>query len=1055
MEAIRPSPPKVVSQQHFQDDIDVLPPPPEPFPSEQAVGTSTSSSASISRTKNESSNSKQKTYVRAHLSSVQQSCINALSSLLPSSESKVDNVSRVGNQPSSENKQLVTALTDLLEVTYELDDLLPPSTNITPSTVHTDSFPNLEENHDNQTQTSFNALTYLLEELQQARLQDDAEYLDGNESQKDLENSSPIGNASSSGLHPAINAVREELAWQRLDSLSTAIISLSKTKNDSTFLQRSRESIKSSITDNGLPPSYEQHVTAHSTSFEDHNKLKEKGELQNEDDNASILPSYDDSHSLAPESQGPTKQTQENDELSFAAEPTGNREKMLMELDSLTSAIERLSSVSPRLHHDQRVALRNNKTSLSKTDQTLGENSSRIGNKLLSKEDKIRLERQKMKELEEIWDKIERAHGKRRIKVEDGQRAEGGEGWENRSRERFINRIVDQAEASRLESQDSVMGDVDAELARARELRNRDHFLRDLIDQSEERRLDDQDASEPTTSRKASLIEDIMDYSTSGRLKNQDFILPTPRNGPNGEKIEDPLELVTVQDFLSSQNPSRRESVIGDALHGESSEGMARSRSNSVGGSGKKSTSGRNTPTAFKKVAGMLRRGSGPQGLKSSNGLDINNIAFVAEHQENLRSVQITLHGIGVSSNLELQVETTNTDSEEAIITSKKDPTISTRIALPVPVQPGQSVFFTPQSLHLEAKLNAQPIPPAAVSLLPAYPLSAPDLRNTKAKSLCCTSCERELSTLPFNDNIDSLYKDLPSEHWSEMMEIWMCHNDPSFTAQLAEQTKIGFWPKDGSVLVGASYLLIGKERVNWNNINVDITSGEQDDAWNVITCICGEVLGKQRSQDAKAGAGTVRFSKWAIALSKEADMGDHLELVRFPLSVFVVSDMLELSQAHASHRFIVSDEESGNKRIYIWLFNQSVKMSYTRPTESSPLHSPLRISVNPREPDDTNTRRSSVASTIGDKRNTISSNQNYNQRNLRAAKVMYKVVENNNENDLDKLPGFGIGNQIETLSYPTNICDRLVTTLKESSTIWPINKRSMGLFDIGFLERL
>jgi len=43
---------------------------------------------------------------------------------------------------------------------------------------------------------------------------------------------------------------------------------------------------------------------------------------------------------------------------------------------------------------------------------------------------------------------------------------------------------------------------------------------------------------------------------------------------------------------------------------------------------------------------------------------------------------------------------------------------------------------------------------------------------------------------------------------------------------------------------------------------------------------------------------------------------------VRIPLSVFVVSDMLELAQAHASHRFAINEEESGESRILVRWFH-------------------------------------------------------------------------------------------------------------------------------------
>jgi hypothetical protein len=85
---------------------------------------------------------------------------------------------------------------------------------------------------------------------------------------------------------------------------------------------------------------------------------------------------------------------------------------MLLELDGLTEAIGRLHSVTPRLN-DQRVELR--------------ASSSRAAT--LPTELRARAEREKMRELEMIWDQIERTHGKRRMR--DGQRVDMA-GWEDR-----------------------------------------------------------------------------------------------------------------------------------------------------------------------------------------------------------------------------------------------------------------------------------------------------------------------------------------------------------------------------------------------------------------------------------------------------------------------------------------------------------------------------------------------------------------------------------------------------------------------------------------------
>jgi hypothetical protein len=59
---------------------------------------------------------------------------------------------------------------------------------------------------------------------------------------------------------------------------------------------------------------------------------------------------------------------------------------------------------------------------------------------------------------------------------------------------------------------------------------------------------------------------------------------------------------------------------------------------------------------------------------------------------------------------------------------------------------------------------------------------------------------------------------------------------------------------------------------------------------------------------------------------------------------------------------------------------------------------------------------------------------------------------------DIDRhqhFPGFGPSGQVEELSYPKEVCDRLAATLRESTALYPITRRTMGIFDVGFLERV
>lgn len=260
------------------------------------------------------------------LSAVQQSCINTLATLLPD-----DTV------PSwtPHDQQLAAALTDLLEVTYELESLRPST---------------LAQPLPADSQTSYDDLIRQLAELQARR---------------------PV----EQGLHPVVNAVRERLAWERVESLSTAIQELVKARDGS-----------NGDGQEALPPSYTQEEHANDVAEEDADRIS--------------LPSYHDRHSPPPSLKSRTRHVQQP---SITSTLNGN-EKMTRELEAVTDAIEKLQAVTPRFQ-DQRVEMRAGPSRLKQGREGMSE-------------------RDKMRELEEIWEKIERAHGKGRARG-DRQRTDG------------------------------------------------------------------------------------------------------------------------------------------------------------------------------------------------------------------------------------------------------------------------------------------------------------------------------------------------------------------------------------------------------------------------------------------------------------------------------------------------------------------------------------------------------------------------------------------------------------------------------------------------------
>jgi hypothetical protein len=46
-----------------------------------------------------------------------------------------------------------------------------------------------------------------------------------------------------------------------------------------------------------------------------------------------------------------------------------------------------------------------------------------------------------------------------------------------------------------------------------------------------------------------------------------------------------------------------------------------------------------------------------------------------------------------------------------------------------------------------------------------------------------------------------------------------------------------------------------------------------------------------------------------------------NFRLIKRPLSVFIVSDLLESAQAHAAYRFCITDEETGEKRLLVSIY--------------------------------------------------------------------------------------------------------------------------------------
>jgi hypothetical protein len=141
-------------------------------------------------------------------------------------------------------------------------------------------------------------------------------------------------------------------------------------------------------------------------------------------------------------------------------------EKMLHDFEHLTSAIERLGALSTG-YADQRSVLRPVRPRSSSPILRAAN-----GSKGKGREERQMSDKAKMKELEDIWRKIERAHGKRRMRDDQRVDMEGVRGRRAEERSQFLQELYERAEMSRMKGQDGEMGTVNGDLARARELRD-------------------------------------------------------------------------------------------------------------------------------------------------------------------------------------------------------------------------------------------------------------------------------------------------------------------------------------------------------------------------------------------------------------------------------------------------------------------------------------------------------------------------------------------------------------------------------------------------------
>ncbi|KAG6815850.1 hypothetical protein H0H87_010766 [Tephrocybe sp. NHM501043] len=573
-------------------------------------------------------------------------------------------------------------------------------------------------------------------------------------------------------------------------------------------------------------------------------------------------------------------------------------EKMRLDLEGVAMAIDRLYLVAPQLHN-QRVELKSSKLAQMEKARREGSHTpqSRSG-KQKEKDDDIQ-------ELERMWELLGKAS--ERSLVDQSVVLEGGL-------------------PARLEK------------ARQKDLANKHAF-----------------------------VEQLASHSSSGRLHGQDAVLQPRMKDPNAlltlpefmrEAVPasviraDPQALLTLPEFVKEPPPAPLEDTDSEMprMTPHKYKKSLRHRSLSapslawLRSSSPKSGSSSSNISCTSHSRSRSRGTNGASASPPNAGFEVH---YVAENHENLQHVLVFFTVTGALSGVDIEAEVlppfpeSHSEGGDRLIISS-GPRNSLPLILPARILPGKQEVRV-QSTHYEVKLTTVSPRLSSESPIEDPPplLDAAQLSLAKPSCFICASC----SLVLVQATKISEYRDLPSEHWQELVDAWMCHSDQKLHDHLMKHGKGGFWPEPNQALVGGSYILFEESSMALRNLHLAEETKHGED-WRLARCLCGAILGRSQNHSVDDGTRNVfRLLKFAVR-----PVSLNMEPTKIPLSAFIVEDMTEFVRAHATYRFVILDEEDELPRILVslaalhlflvanpallqvWLFKPSIRLAYTTP---------------------------------------------------------------------------------------------------------------------------
>ncbi|GJN89278.1 hypothetical protein Rhopal_002257-T1 [Rhodotorula paludigena] len=887
-----------------------------------------------------------------------------------------------------------------------------------------------------------------------------AELLDREASALPRSSRDPAAPAEVLGAAREVEQAERDLLWGRVDDLSERVKLLSRrraeglqeveavgnvgagTQQQEELLRTPRSVASDSLYDASpsdlprysheqthLPPAYYLDVAHQSSDFSD--DKKEELDL----DKLHPIPSS----SVAPRVRKVSSATSE---------------KMQRDLDSVTEAIERLYVVSPQLANQRvepdRRRMRERQlaklgNAIERLSQGRLEDQRAVPSPIVGEdEDEMLTEAQRL---------ARRAHAAR----EKEQRA--------------VDRLLDQIDraASR------TLADQRVELnGKRKEVLNLDTLRNDF---------------EPADKYEARRREYILEHTGKGRLASQDaklnssgMVAPFPRPPP---ELDEP---VTITEFfaadssvndgdLDTDDRSRPRSQSVPAMRKKFSSRSLFQPKNAAASTGEEDAvapgkKGSLRIGVFKKAPSLAanRRGSydasGMTGLgvfgtgmsrsASANGIEVletPQFDWVTEESRNLGTLVVTFWPRASSSSKrvsdDFEVVAVEADS---ILVGPAHGGPASRLSLPCRIVPQQATVV-PTGPYFEVKLvTADSSPTKSRADLEVHtPLSTDDLRRAMPAAYCCTACDAQL----VNASAVQRYNALPSEHWAELLDAWMCHQDQTLSDDLVAKGK-GIKPRPDEGLVGTTYVLFPREHtLNWVTPDgSESAKASNGDFLHPAHCSsCSALIGSHVVPfDVSASSPTsfrlLKYASYPASLSQEP-----IDTLRPSLASYLTAEMLETGQAHACHRFVLEDAANEQAKLLLWFFNPAIRVAFSTSssgTEALVATAADRSSLSSRSGSARSSPNGSNGSSNGSPPLT-SSTTALASRSMNAVKVFYAVVSS----DSDPQCAHFLHAKHERIPYPAPVLSRLTELLQASTLVYPPAKRKFGELAVGFLERI